>query len=104
MPTQEGSPIYTGSQPGVDSAVVGICRAAGAIILGKTVCSLQDMADDRQRQHMHSVNMGLLPVIPLMGDILQEDHLPGLELLLRIFNVILHWGLRLYVSSDKDGS
>lgn len=37
FPTQEGSPIYTGSQPGVDSAVVGICRAAGAIILGKTV-------------------------------------------------------------------
>jgi len=37
LPTQEGSPIYTGSQPGVDSAVVGICRAAGAIVLGKTV-------------------------------------------------------------------
>jgi Asp-tRNA(Asn)/Glu-tRNA(Gln) amidotransferase A subunit family amidase len=40
FPTQEGSAIYTGSQPGVDSAVVGICRAAGAIILGKTVSRL----------------------------------------------------------------
>jgi len=37
MPTQNGSPIYKDSQPGVDAAVVGICRAAGAIILGKTV-------------------------------------------------------------------
>jgi hypothetical protein len=49
FPTQEGSAIYTGSQPGVDSAVVGICRAAGAIILGKTVshlCLGLDCADE----------------------------------------------------------
>jgi Asp-tRNA(Asn)/Glu-tRNA(Gln) amidotransferase A subunit family amidase len=39
LPTQEGSPIYKDSEPGVDSAVVGICRAAGATILGKTVSS-----------------------------------------------------------------
>jgi len=58
MPTQEGSPIYKDSQPGVDSAVVGICRAAGAIILGKTVRLVHGQADDRQRQHMHLVNMG----------------------------------------------
>ena len=47
MPTENGSPIYKDSQPGVDSAVVGICRAAGAIILGKTVCLYRDQADDR---------------------------------------------------------
>jgi hypothetical protein len=37
MPTEHGSGIYKGSQPGVDAAVVGICRAAGASILGKAV-------------------------------------------------------------------
>jgi Asp-tRNA(Asn)/Glu-tRNA(Gln) amidotransferase A subunit family amidase len=42
MPTQNGSAIYKDSQPGVDSAVVGTCRAAGAIILGKTVCLYRD--------------------------------------------------------------
>jgi hypothetical protein len=59
MPTENGSPIYKDSQPGVDSAVVGICRAAGAIILGKTVRLLYDGANNRQQQHMRSVNMGL---------------------------------------------
>jgi hypothetical protein len=59
MPTENGSPIYKESQPGVDSAVVGICRAASAIILGKTVRHLRDKANGRPRQLMHSVNMGL---------------------------------------------
>nr|XP_018265289.1 uncharacterized protein I303_01652 [Kwoniella dejecticola CBS 10117]OBR87447.1 hypothetical protein I303_01652 [Kwoniella dejecticola CBS 10117] len=36
MPTQHGSPIYKNSQPGVDAACVAICRAAGALIFGKT--------------------------------------------------------------------
>ena len=37
LPTEMGSPIYRGYQPSADSAVVALARAAGAIILGKTV-------------------------------------------------------------------
>jgi Asp-tRNA(Asn)/Glu-tRNA(Gln) amidotransferase A subunit family amidase len=37
MPTEMGSAMYKGSQPGVDAAVVGLLRAAGATIIGKTV-------------------------------------------------------------------
>ncbi|OBT66903.1 hypothetical protein VE03_04220 [Pseudogymnoascus sp. 23342-1-I1] len=36
MPTQFGSPIYQGHQPGLDSSAVAILRAAGALIFGKT--------------------------------------------------------------------
>ncbi|KAK3899282.1 amidase signature domain-containing protein [Staphylotrichum tortipilum] len=36
MPTQFGSPIYQGHQSGFDSSAVGILRAAGALIFGKT--------------------------------------------------------------------
>ncbi|KAI0884184.1 amidase signature enzyme [Annulohypoxylon maeteangense] len=36
MPTQFGSPIYKGNQPGFDSSAVAILRAAGALIFGKT--------------------------------------------------------------------
>lgn len=34
MPTQFGSPIYKGHQPGSDSSAVAILRAAGALIFG----------------------------------------------------------------------
>jgi Asp-tRNA(Asn)/Glu-tRNA(Gln) amidotransferase A subunit family amidase len=37
MPTEYGSPIYRGHRPGADSWVVARLRAAGAVILGKTV-------------------------------------------------------------------
>lgn len=37
MRTQMGSPIYQGHQPRADAACVALVRAAGAIILGKTV-------------------------------------------------------------------
>ncbi len=37
MPTTYGSPIYRGHRPARDAAVVAAVRAAGAIILGKTV-------------------------------------------------------------------
>ena len=37
MPTEMGSPIYRGHRPAVDAAAVAILRAAGAVILGKTV-------------------------------------------------------------------
>lgn len=37
MPTGHGSPIYEGDRPSRDSACVGALRAAGMVILGKTV-------------------------------------------------------------------
>src|ERR671925_1945275 len=37
MPTGYGSPIYAGYQPAWDAACVALLRAAGAVILGKTV-------------------------------------------------------------------
>lgn len=37
MPTAYGSPIYAGNQPAWDAACVATLRAAGAVILGKTV-------------------------------------------------------------------
>src|SRR5262249_51837452 len=37
MPTERGSPLYSGRTPSRDSAVVARLRASGAIILGKTV-------------------------------------------------------------------
>jgi len=37
MPTQMGSPIYKGFRPPGDAACVALVRAAGAVILGKTV-------------------------------------------------------------------
>jgi len=37
MPTQMGSPVYAGHAPAADAACVALVRAAGAIILGKTV-------------------------------------------------------------------
>ena len=37
MPTTYGSPIYTGHRPATDAACVGTARAAGAVVMGKTV-------------------------------------------------------------------
>ena len=37
LPTQMGSPIYSGHRPAADAAIVSLLRAAGAVILGKTV-------------------------------------------------------------------
>jgi Asp-tRNA(Asn)/Glu-tRNA(Gln) amidotransferase A subunit family amidase len=37
QPTQMGSPIYEGHRPACDAACVALLRAAGAVILGKTV-------------------------------------------------------------------
>jgi Asp-tRNA(Asn)/Glu-tRNA(Gln) amidotransferase A subunit family amidase len=37
MPTAYGSPIYHGHRPAADAACVALARAAGAIVLGKTV-------------------------------------------------------------------
>jgi len=37
MPTSYGSPIYRGHRPAADASCVALARAAGAIVLGKTV-------------------------------------------------------------------
>jgi amidase len=37
LPTEMGSPIYRGHRPSADAACVALARAAGAVILGKTV-------------------------------------------------------------------
>ena len=37
LPTAYGSPIYAGHRPVADAAAVALCRAAGALVLGKTV-------------------------------------------------------------------
>ena len=37
LPTEYGSPIYRGHQPKADAACVALARAAGAVIVGKTV-------------------------------------------------------------------
>ncbi|MCO6417684.1 amidase [Siccirubricoccus sp. KC 17139] len=37
MPTEMGSPLYKGYNPGTDSAAIQALRQAGAVILGKTV-------------------------------------------------------------------
>src|ERR1051325_5826919 len=37
MPTGYGSPIYEGHRPAADAACVALARAAGAIVIGKTV-------------------------------------------------------------------
>lgn len=36
LPTEYGSPIYRGHRPRADAALVGLLRAAGAVIVGKT--------------------------------------------------------------------
>jgi Asp-tRNA(Asn)/Glu-tRNA(Gln) amidotransferase A subunit family amidase len=36
-PTEHGSPIYAGNRPAADAACVALARAAGALVLGKTV-------------------------------------------------------------------
>jgi Asp-tRNA(Asn)/Glu-tRNA(Gln) amidotransferase A subunit family amidase len=37
LPTQMGSPLYAGSRPRFDASCVALARAAGALVLGKTV-------------------------------------------------------------------
>ncbi|MGY9107564.1 MAG: amidase, partial [Alphaproteobacteria bacterium] len=49
-PTEMGSPIYAGHRPGNDAACVSLLRAAGAIILGKTVtCEFAGMTPGATR-------------------------------------------------------
>ena len=50
LPTEMGSPIYAGHRPGNDAACVSLLRAAGAIILGKTItCEFAGMTPGATR-------------------------------------------------------
>jgi Asp-tRNA(Asn)/Glu-tRNA(Gln) amidotransferase A subunit family amidase len=47
LPTEMGSPIYKGHRPAADAACVAGLRAAGAVILGKTItCEFAGMTPD----------------------------------------------------------
>jgi Asp-tRNA(Asn)/Glu-tRNA(Gln) amidotransferase A subunit family amidase len=54
MPTQHGSPIYRGNRPFADAACVALIRAAGGIILGKTVTTEFANRDPRETVHPHN--------------------------------------------------
>jgi len=51
MPTGYGSPIYQGHQPASDAACVALLRAAGAVVLGKTVTTEFAMAYAGKTRH-----------------------------------------------------
>jgi len=54
MPTQHGSPIYRGNRPYADAACVALIRAAGGVILGKTVTTEFANRDPRETVHPHN--------------------------------------------------
>jgi Asp-tRNA(Asn)/Glu-tRNA(Gln) amidotransferase A subunit family amidase len=59
MPTQHGSPIYHGNRPFADAACVALTRAAGGIILGKTVTT--EFANRHPRETVHPHNPAHTP-------------------------------------------
>jgi Asp-tRNA(Asn)/Glu-tRNA(Gln) amidotransferase A subunit family amidase len=59
MPTQHGSPIYRGHRPFADAACVSLIRAAGGVILGKTVTT--EFANRHPRETVHPHNPGHTP-------------------------------------------
>jgi Asp-tRNA(Asn)/Glu-tRNA(Gln) amidotransferase A subunit family amidase len=59
MPTQHGSPIYRGHRPFADAACVALIRAAGGIILGKTVTT--EFANRHPRETVHPHNPAHTP-------------------------------------------
>jgi Asp-tRNA(Asn)/Glu-tRNA(Gln) amidotransferase A subunit family amidase len=54
MPTEHGSPIYRGNRPFADAACVALIRAAGGVILGKTVTTEFANRDPRGTVHPHN--------------------------------------------------
>jgi Asp-tRNA(Asn)/Glu-tRNA(Gln) amidotransferase A subunit family amidase len=56
MPTQMGSPIYEGWRPPADAACVAIARAAGAVILGKTVTAEFAGMTPRETRNPHDLS------------------------------------------------
>ena len=59
MPTQHGSPIYRGNRPFADAACVALTRAAGGVILGKTVTT--EFANRHPRETVHPLNPAHTP-------------------------------------------
>jgi Asp-tRNA(Asn)/Glu-tRNA(Gln) amidotransferase A subunit family amidase len=59
MPTQHGSPIYQGNRPFADGACVALTRAAGGVILGKTVTT--EFANRQPRETVHPQNPAHTP-------------------------------------------
>ena len=59
MPTQHGSPIYHGNRPFADAACVALTRAAGGVILGKTVTT--EFANRHPRETVHPLNPAYTP-------------------------------------------
>jgi len=59
MPTQHGSPIYRGNRPFADAACVALTRAAGGVILGKTVTT--EFANRHPRETVHPSNPAHTP-------------------------------------------
>ena len=59
MPTEHGSPIYRGNRPFADAACVALIRAAGGVILGKTVTT--EFANRHPRDTVHPHNPAHTP-------------------------------------------
>jgi Asp-tRNA(Asn)/Glu-tRNA(Gln) amidotransferase A subunit family amidase len=59
MPTQHGSPIYQGNRPFADAACVALTRAAGGVVLGKTVTT--EFANRHPRETVHPHNPAHTP-------------------------------------------
>ena len=56
MPTTWGSPIHAGNRPGSDASAVALLRAAGAVILGKTVSTEFAGLDPGKTRNPHNSN------------------------------------------------
>ncbi|WP_417408214.1 amidase [Hoeflea sp.] len=56
MPTQRGTPIFAGRQPDADARVVELLRAAGAVILGKTVTTELAFMHPSETRNPHNHN------------------------------------------------
>jgi Asp-tRNA(Asn)/Glu-tRNA(Gln) amidotransferase A subunit family amidase len=59
LPTQHGSPIYRGNRPFADAACVALTRAAGGVVLGKTVTT--EFANREPRETVHPANPAHTP-------------------------------------------
>ena len=55
-PTECGSPIHTGNRPGSDAACVGMLRAAGMVVMGKTVTTEFAMRNPGATRNPHDEN------------------------------------------------
>jgi len=55
MPTAYGSPIYAGHQPAFDASCVALARAAGAVVMGKTVTTEFATFQPNQTRNPHNL-------------------------------------------------